>query len=88
MSMKEIRMFLMESCPHCKKALGLMEELFAAHPEYKEIPLKKIDETREPDYAAKFDYYYVPTFYVGDEKLHEGVPSPEAIEKVFAEAAK
>ena len=37
-------------------------------------------------YAAKFDYFYVPTFYVGTEKLHEGVPSKEAIERVFAAA--
>jgi glutaredoxin len=85
--MKEIKMFLMATCPHCRKALELMDDIYAEHPEYKTLPLKKIDETKEPDYAAKFDYYYVPTFYVGEEKLHEGVPSKEAIEKVFAEAS-
>jgi glutaredoxin len=84
--MKEVHMFLMETCPHCKNALLLMEEIFAEHPEYKGVPLKKTDETKEPDYAATFDYYYVPTFYAGDEKLHEGVPTKEAIEKVFAAA--
>ncbi|GHS96059.1 hypothetical protein AGMMS50276_13830 [Synergistales bacterium] len=84
--MKEVHMFFMETCPHCKKAFSLMEEIFAEHPEYKDVPLKKTDETKEPDYAAKFDYYYVPTFYVGDEKLHEGTPSKEAVEKVFAAA--
>jgi glutaredoxin len=84
--MKEITMFMMATCPHCRKASALMEEIYAERPEYKEIPVKRIDETKEPDYAAKFDYYYVPTYYVDGEKLHEGVPSKEAIEKVFAAA--
>ena len=84
--MKEVKMFMMETCPHCRKALSLMEEICAEHPEYKTVEIKKIDETKESDYAAKFDYYYVPTFYVGGAKLHEGVPTKEAIEKVYAEA--
>jgi glutaredoxin len=85
--MKEIKMFLMETCPHCRRALELMDEIYSENPEYRDIPVKKIDETKESAYASKFDYYYVPTFYVGDEKLHEGVPSKEAVKKVF-EAAK
>jgi glutaredoxin len=85
--MKEIKMFLMETCPHCRRALELMDEIYSENPEFKKIPVKKIDETKESVYASKFDYYYVPTFYVGDEKLHEGTPSKGAIKKVF-EAAK
>ena len=84
--MKEIKMLIMSTCPHCKKALEMADEILAAHPEYKEIPLKKIDEQREPDYAAKFDYYYVPTFFVGDEKVHEGVPSKQAVMGAFVKA--
>jgi glutaredoxin len=85
--MKEIKMFMMETCPHCRRALELMDEIRSENPEYKDIPIKKIDETKESEYASKFDYYYVPTFYAGDKKLHEGVTSKEAIQKVF-EAAK
>jgi len=81
-------MFMMPTCPHCRKALAMIDDLCAAHPEYKEIPLKKIDENAEAAYAAQFDYYYVPTFYVGDEKLHEGVPTEEAVARVFEEAMK
>ncbi|MDR1944293.1 MAG: thioredoxin family protein [Synergistaceae bacterium] len=84
--MKEIKMFMMETCPHCKKALSMIEELLAAHPEYKEIPFKKIDERKEPEFTAKFKYYYVPTFFVGDKKIHEGVPTKAAVMKVFMEA--
>jgi glutaredoxin len=85
--MKEIKMFMMETCPHCKKALSMIDEIYASHPEYREIPFKKIDERADPKYASQFDYYYVPTFFVGDEKLHEGVPSKEAVMKVFMEAS-
>ncbi|MDR3281065.1 MAG: thioredoxin family protein [Synergistaceae bacterium] len=85
--MKEIKMFVMAACPHCRRALEMMDEIYSEHPEYKNIPLKKIDETKEADYASRFDYYYVPTFYVGDEKLHEGTPSRAAIEKVFETAS-
>ena len=76
----------MGTCPHCRKAAEIMEEIFAGRPEYKSIPLKIIDETKEPDYASGFDYYYVPAFYADGDKLHEGAPSKEAIEKVFAAA--
>ncbi|MDR0649595.1 MAG: thioredoxin family protein [Synergistaceae bacterium] len=84
--MKEIKFFMMSSCPHCKKAIEMMDEILAAHPEYKEIPFKQVDERLDPEYAAEFDYYYVPTFYVGDEKLHEGVPSKQAVMNVFVKA--
>jgi glutaredoxin len=84
--MKDIKMFMMATCPHCRRALELMDEIYAEHPEYKKIKLEKIDENEKPDFADKFDYYYVPTFYVEAEKLHEGVPSKEAIERVFAAA--
>jgi hypothetical protein len=63
-----------------------MEEICKEHPEYRKVTIQKIDETKDPDYAATFDYYYVPTFYVGDAKIHEGTPTKEAIEKVYAEA--
>lgn len=84
--MKEVKMFMKATCPHCKKAFSLMEEICAEHPEYKKVPIKEIDEDKDSAYAATFDYYYVPTFYVGDIKVHEGVPTKEAIEKVYEEA--
>ena len=84
--MKEVKMFMMETCPHCKKAFSLMEDICLEHPEYKAVKIEKIDETKESAYAAKFDYYYVPTFYVDGVKMHEGPPTKEAIEKIYAEA--
>ena len=84
--MKEIKMFMFDGCPHCKRADEMIAELLAKHPEYKEIPFTKIDEHKNPEIADKYDYYYVPTFFVGDEKTAEGVPAEESIQKTFEKA--
>ena len=86
--MKEVKMFMFKSCPHCKKAILLMEEICREHPEHKAVKIEKIDEKKQANYAAKFDYFYVPTFYVGGVKMHEGTPTKEALEKVYADAMK
>lgn len=84
--MKEIKLFVTETCPHCRRTHGYIRDLLAKHPEYREIPLTVIDENRESALAAQYDYYYVPTFYVEGEKVHEGVPSQEIVEEVFKQA--
>ena len=73
----------MESCPYCKSARKWMNEIFESDVKYTEIPLIIIDEVEEPDLAAKFDYYYVPTYYIDDTKVHEGAASFEIVKKVF-----
>ncbi|MDY3868404.1 MAG: thioredoxin family protein [Pyramidobacter sp.] len=84
--MKKITMFMFEGCPHCRKALALIDELKAAHPEYADVPFEMIDEKKDPATAEKYDYYYVPTFYVDGEKIHEGSASAQDVEKVFQTA--
>ena len=84
--MKSITMFYMDTCPHCHNAFRMMDKLFEAHPEYRDIPIKMVEETKEAALANTYDYWYVPTFYVGEEKLHEGVPTQAAIDAVFAKA--
>jgi glutaredoxin len=84
--MKEVKMFMFTACPHCQRAREMMTEIFAEHPEYAKVPLTIIDEKKNPEISNQYDYYYVPTFYTGDEKIMEGVPTKEAIEKVFAKA--
>ncbi len=81
--MKPILMFVMASCPYCKKAIRYMEELMKETPKYKDIPLKVIDEKLEPDIADTYDYYFVPTYYVDEKKVHEGAASMEDVQKVF-----
>ncbi len=84
--MEKITMFMMATCPYCKKALAFNEQLLAAHPEYKDIPFEMIDERERPDVANGYDYYYVPTYYVGGKKLHEGAATLEQVEAVFRAA--
>jgi len=81
--MKKITMFTMASCPYCRSARRWMDEILQSDAKYAGIPLTIIDETKEPELAAKFDYYYVPTYYIGDEKVHEGAASFEIVKKVF-----
>ena len=84
--MKEVKMFMFEGCPHSKRALEMKKELLAAHPEYNAVPFVTVDEKLHPEEAEKYDYYYVPSFFVGGEKLADGVPTEEAIAKVFRTA--
>jgi glutaredoxin len=79
-------MFMFASCPHCKLAIKCIDDLKAAHPEYAGVPFEMIDERKQPDVAEKYDYYYVPTFYVGEEKVHEGHAEMADVEKVFQAA--
>ena len=65
--MKELKMFMFEGCPHCKRAEQMIASLLAANPEYKDVPFVRIDEKKEPELADKYDYYYVPCFFAGDE---------------------
>lgn len=81
--MKKITMFMMADCPYCRKALGWMDELYASNPLYKSLEIEMIDEQIQPDIAEKYDYYYVPTYYVDGKKLHEGAASLEKIKSVF-----
>lgn len=86
--MKNVTMFMSPTCPHCRRALGWMQELCEENPRFKEVRVKQIDENKEAALAEKYDYYYIPTYYVGEEKLHEGVPSKEAIKKVYEAACE
>ena len=83
---KKITMFTMASCPFCRMAHRWLDAVLAEHPEYNDIELEIIDEVRHPDIANRYDYWYVPTFYVGDDKVHEGAATKKKIKKVFEKA--
>lgn len=83
--MKKITMFMFNECPHCQLALRCLAEL-KEQDKYKDIEIKMVNEKEEPEYADQFDYYYVPTFYVEDEKVHEGHAEMEDVQKVLDKA--
>ncbi|MEG6584054.1 glutaredoxin family protein [Dendrosporobacter sp. 1207_IL3150] len=84
--MKPILMFTMGSCPHCQRALAWMEELKKENPKYLGLDISMIDENVQPSVASKYDYYYVPTYFIDDIKVHEGVPTKGIIRKIFETA--
>lgn len=85
---KLVRMMIQDTCPYCKRAFEMMDELRAEHPEYRGVDVEVIDENREPELADSLDYWYVPTFFVDGRKILEGVPTREKVGRVFREALK
>ena len=83
---KTVKMMILEDCPYWRQAFAMEKELIAAHPEYGQVNIEVIEENREPEKTEGYDYWYVPTYFVGDKKVHEGVPTLEKVEQVFREA--
>lgn len=86
--MQEVKYFYLKNCPHCKRADAMIAALIQKHPELAAVPVRKIEEREQSALADAHNYYYVPCFFVGSEKLCEGVPSEEKILAVFQKALK
>lgn len=86
--MKPVRMFMFEACPHCQRALAWMEECKKENPEYANVQIEIIDEKRHPDIADQYDYYYVPCYFINENKVHEGAASKEIIRRVLSTACE
>lgn len=84
--MKPVKLFYLKICPFCKKALRYIEEVKAAHPELAAVEIELIEESEQSALADTYDYYYVPTFYVDAEKVHEGGIWPDEVEAVLRKA--
>lgn len=84
--MKNVLMFIMESCPYCRQAKSWMEDLKKENPEFCNIDISIIDENRNPSLAKKYDYYLVPTYYVDGQKVHEGACSKDIVRDVLNKA--
>lgn len=85
---KHVKMMMLDTCPHCAHAFEIIDELKKEHPEYDRVDIETIEENREAGKTQGYDYWYVPTFFVDDVKIHEGVPTKDKIERVFTEALK
>ncbi|MFI3278225.1 MAG: glutaredoxin domain-containing protein [Rikenellaceae bacterium] len=70
--MSKLTMFIQPRCPFCIKALKYIDEAKSAHAELSAVEIEVVDELTEVARADSYDYYYVPTFFLGDKKLHEG----------------
>lgn len=84
--MKELTYFRLSYCPYCRRANGYLEELKQENPEYCRVPIRIIDEAHERRIADSYDYWYVPCFFMGDVKLHEGAATKADIKEVLDRA--
>lgn len=75
--MKKVTIFYLADCPYCHKAQRALGELTAEKQEYHEIEVEWIEESRQPDLAKQYDYYYVPSIFCGNKKLYEAGPSED-----------
>ena len=81
-------MFVTEWCPYCNELFVWMDNIKKRNPQYADIEVKIIDEELQPHIAEQYTYYYVPTYYVDEVKVHEGVTSSNIIKKIFEGALK
>ncbi len=80
---KELKLFILPNCPYCLEVLGWIKELKAENPQYSAIDITLIDEKVKSELAAQYDYYYVPTFFLENVKLHEGGATKEKVNAIF-----
>lgn len=73
--MKEVKLFYLEDCPYCHNARRALSELAEENPVYGKVSIEWVEESRKPDLAQQYDYYYVPAIFAGDKKLYEAHPS-------------
>lgn len=81
--MKELTFFYLKTCPYCRQADSFINELILENPEFAKIKINKIEETENPQIANSYDYYYVPSFWIGQDKLHEGTITKDAMRRVL-----
>ena len=86
--MQDITVLITDWCPHCKRAINWIDEVKHENPKYKEVKVEIIDEEKTPEMAKQYDYYYVPTYFVGTRKAFEGGTTKEIVRKVFEEASE
>ena len=88
--MKNLTVFYLENCPYCRKAADAVKELKAENPDFEKVEAEWIEESRNPEIAEKYNYYYVPCVFLGGEKLYECSPSDgsDEIKRRFEAAFK
>lgn len=81
--MEKITYFYLNGCPYCRNADRAFEELMREVPHYADVEIERINEmereqmreTNSPEGLSGYDFYYVPTLYVGHHKVYEAHPS-------------
>ena len=64
-----LKIFYLKNCPYCKQAQRYLD---IHRLDYPNLMIQMIEESEQEELANQYDYYYVPSFYYKEEKLHEG----------------
>lgn len=80
--------FMLPGCPYCRQADNWLMELRAENPAFAAVEIETIDEGKQRSLAADYPYYYVPSFFLGREKLHEGAATKAKIKAVLESVTK
>ena len=85
--MKPVKLFYLENCPHCRKTRRDLDELMEDS-RFSAVKIEWIEESQNKELADRYDYYYVPCFYVNETKVKEGALSKEDVLVVLMMALK
>jgi len=84
--MKKIILFHLQYCGFCREARQYLDEILQKHPEYRSLEIELVEEAQQRERARTYDYYYVPTFYLGSQKIHEGPVNRRQVESILQQA--
>ena len=88
MNMKTLTVMYLKNCPYCRNARKALDELLQEHPDFRETPITWIEESEQPILADSYDYWRVPSIFMGNEKLFEANPADtyESLKAAFSKA--
>ena len=69
--MKKITMFHINECRYCDFARKAITELREENPEYNKVEIEMINENEHPEIIENYDYWSVPSLFIGKEKIFE-----------------
>lgn len=69
--MKKITMFHLIDCKYCDFARRAIDELRKENPEYTDVEIEMINENEHPEIIENYDYWSVPSLFIGKEKIFE-----------------
>ena len=88
--MQKLTVFYLNGCPYCRKAREVVEALRAENPAYRDAEMEWIEESEWVALADSYDYYRVPSIFLGRKKLYECSPLDdyETIKQNFESAMR
>lgn len=82
--MKKLTIFQLVNCPYCISAKRAVQKLQAENPAYAGVEVEWQDESKIKKFPVWCNYYYVPTIYLGEQKLYEAHPG-DSDEKILGQ---